>query len=155
MKNIILLIFISLLGLSSNAQMQGQMRRNNMNRIPQTQTEPSEQEIAKRKRQMEERKDEYITNFTTTLEGDEFQKEIVKQSLLSFYDEKIAIFKTPFDRAFERQEAIKKLENSHFIELQELISESDMAKIKEMIKGEFDEKEVKKKQKKRRKKRRG
>ena len=43
----------------------------------------------------------------------------------------------------------------HFKDLEELISESDMAKIKEMIKGNFDEKEiVKEKRKKKKKKRR-
>jgi len=127
-------------------------QRRNMNRIPQTSSEPSEKEIAKRKRMAEDRKDEFIANFITTLEADDFQKEIIKQHLNSFYDEKIGIFKTPYERTFEREQAIKKLEETHFKELENLISKDDMGKIKEMIKGNFDEKEVKKKKKRKEKK---
>lgn len=149
MKQLVLILFTIILSFSVDAQ----MRRNMNNRIPQTNSEPTEQEIAKRNRMIEERKNEFIDNFLTTLEGDEFQKEIVKQHLNSFYDEKLVILKTQFERIFERDEAIKKLEETHFSDLKDLISEDDMSKIKEMIKGKFDEKEVKKEKKKKRKKR--
>jgi hypothetical protein len=147
MKNIVLVLFTVFLGIN----IYGQGNRN-INRIPQNSGEPTEQEIEKRKRMMEERKNEYINNFITTLEADEFQKEIIKQSLLSFYDKKMVLLKTQYERYFEREQAIKQLEESHFVELKDLISEGDMSKIKEMIKGEFDEKEVKKEKKKKRKK---
>jgi hypothetical protein len=146
MKKIILILITLMISLTLYGQ-----RPSNMNRIPQTSSEPTEQEIAKRKRMMEERKDEFIANFLTTLEGDEFQKEIIKQSLNSFYVEKIAVLKTQFERSFDREQAIKNLEDTHFLDLKDLISEGDMTKIRELIKGNFDEKEVKKEKKKKRK----
>lgn len=146
MKKSVLIIFALLIGLNVFGQ-----RRGNMNGMP-TSREPTKEEIAKRKQMMEERKDEYIANFLTTLEADDFQKQIIKQSLNSFYDAKLAIINTEFERSFERDQAIKNLEDTHFVDLEELISENDMQKIKEMIKGNFDEKEVKKKKKKRKKK---
>ncbi|MEP5256499.1 hypothetical protein [Winogradskyella rapida] len=150
MKTSLLVIFTLLLGLNVEAQ---RSRSRDMNNIPQSNREPTEQEIAKREREMEERKEEYIDNFLTTLEADDFQKHIIKQNILSFFDEKMAIFKTQYEHSLDRKEAIKNLEDTHFVELEELISEPDMAKIKEMIKGGFDEKDVKKKKKRQRRNR--
>ena len=147
MKKTILILFTLFLTLN----IQAQRSRRNTNNIPQTNREPTEQEIAKREREIEERKDEYIDNFLTTLEADEFQKHIIKQNVNSFFEEKIAILKTPFEHSLDRNTAIKALENTHFIELEELISESDMTKLMDMIEGGFDEKEVKKKRNKKNK----
>ena len=147
MKKIVIILFALFLGLNIHAQ----SRRGNMNGIPQTNREPTEQEIAKRQREIEERKDEYISNFLTTLEADEFQKHIIKQSINSFFDKKIALLKIRYDHYLERDTAIKNLEDTHFLDLKELISEEDMTKIKELIKGDFNEKEVVKKKKKKRK----
>ena len=149
MKNIVIVVFALFMGLNTYSQM-----RRNRNMVPQTNSEPSEREIEKRKREVEERKDEFITNFLTTLEADEFQKQIIRQYLDSYIMEKEALFKVKYERSFDRIEAVKKLDETHFKDLEELISESDMAKIKEMIKGNFDEKEVKKKKKKKKRKKR-
>ncbi|WP_299362454.1 hypothetical protein [Winogradskyella sp.] len=146
MKKTILVILALILGVSTYAQ-----RRDRMGN-PIIPREPTEEEIAKYERLMEERKDEFIANFITTLEADDFQKEIIKQYLNSYFDAKGELMKVRYERSFDRQEAIKKLDNNHFKELEELISESDMAKIKEMIKGDFNEKEVKKKKRKKKKK---
>ncbi|MBU2930232.1 hypothetical protein [Winogradskyella psychrotolerans] len=137
MKKIVLLIFTIILTLNSNAQ---------------SNREPSEQEIAKYEREAEERKEEYIANFLTTLEADDFQKQIIKQTINSFLDEKIALFKIKYEHRLDREAAVKKLEDTHFLELKELISEDDMTKITELIKGDFNEKEVVKEKKKKRKK---
>ena len=98
----------------------------NRNRIPQS--EPSQQQIDAQKREMEERKDEYIANFLTTLEGDDFQKEIVKQTLNSFFEKRVALYQINYERSIDRKDAAKKLEESHFKDLKELISEDDMTK---------------------------
>ncbi|WP_400078501.1 hypothetical protein [Winogradskyella sp. R77965] len=148
MKKTVLVIFALLIGLN----VFGQMRRNR-NSIPQTTREPSEKDIEKRKRLVEERKNEYIANFLTTLEADDFQKEIIKQSLNSYFIAKVALYKTRFEHSLDRDKAIKALDDTHFADLKELISEGDMNKIKELIKGEFDEQEVVKEKKKKRKKR--
>ena len=138
--------------LSLSINVHSQMRRDRMGN-PQVPREPTEQEIAKREREIEERKQEYITNFLSTLEADEFQQVIIRQNLNSFYDKKLALLKTPFERNFERQKAIEQLEKTHFEELKSLISPDDMKKIQKMVKGEFNEKAVVKEKKKKKKKR--
>ncbi|WP_426430494.1 hypothetical protein ACPX19_13160 [Winogradskyella sp. HB-48] len=147
MKKIALLTFALLLGFNTYAQ----SRRDRMGN-PVISREPTEEEIAKYEQKLEERKDEYIANFLTTLEADDFQKEIIKQYINSYFEAKKEVLKVKYERTFDREEAIKKLNESHFKDLEELISESDMTKIKDMIKGDFDEKEAKKEKKKKRKK---
>ncbi|EDP70545.1 hypothetical protein FBALC1_07298 [Flavobacteriales bacterium ALC-1] len=148
MKKTIFIVFAIFLGLNAYSQ----VGRNMNDRLPRAQREPTEKDIARRDRMIKERKDKFIANFLTTLEADDFQKEIIKQHLNSFYDAKVEIFKTKFEHAIDREAAIKKLEDTHFVELTELISKGDMAKIKEMITGGFDEKEVEKEKKKKKKK---
>lgn len=114
---------------------------------------PTESDKKKQEKKIEERKQEFIANFMTTLEADDFQKEIIKQYINSFFEAKIAALKIPYEHNIDRQEAIKKLENAHFKELEELISENDMKKIKDMISGKFKESEVIKDKKKKKKKR--
>ncbi len=153
MKKSLLILFALFIGLNVFGQRQRQRNRD-MNRIPQTQREPTDKEIANRKQLMEDRKNEFIANFITTLEADDFQKEIIKQTLNSYFEAKIALFEIKYEHHFDRQKAIENLEETHFKELEELISESDMIKIKDMIKGDFDEKEVKKEKKKKKRKKR-
>lgn len=147
MKKAALLVFALLIGLST----QGQSRRDRTGN-PVINREPTEEEIAKYEKKLEERKDEFIANFLTTLEADAFQKEIIKQYLNSYFLAKKEIFKINYERTFDKKQAIKKLDETHFKDLEELISENDMNKIKDLIKGNFDEKEVIKKNKKRKKK---
>jgi len=149
MKKTVLILFAFIFGLSIHSQ----SRRRNNSVIPDTSREPTEQEIAKREREREERKDEYIDNFLLTLEGDEFQKHITKQNINSFLDARIVILKTPFDHHEDRKKALDNLEESHFKDLKELISESDMTKVTELINGKFNEKEVVESKKEKRKKR--
>jgi len=153
MKKVLLLLFVISAGYSANAQLMRQGGRMQQNRMAQTQ--PSEEELKKQREKMEaemkERQAEYVTNFLTTLEADDFQKEIIKQTINDYFDKKIAIYKLPFERQIERQDAVKNLNKTHFEELKTLISEGDMEKINAMIEGEFNDKDVKKKKKKRRK----
>jgi hypothetical protein len=109
---------------------------------------PNESQKERTERKIEERKQEYINNFLSTLNADDFQKEIIKQKLISFFDEKIALSKQQYSRSFEYQEAVRKLEDSHFKDIEPMLTEENMAKIKEMIQGDFDEKEVIKEKKK-------
>lgn len=149
MKKLVFILFVLLLSIDVSAQ----IRRNRPgSQIPQTNREPTDAEIAKRERMIEERKEAFIANFLTTLEADDFQKEITKQYLNSYFDKKLILLKAQYERSFQREEAIKKLDDSHFKELEELISKNDMEKVKELIKGNFDEKEVKKKRKKKKRK---
>ncbi len=151
MKKIVLIIFALFLAFNVFGQNQNQRRRNT-NSIPQNNSEPTDQQIAKQKREIEERIDEYLTNFLSTLEADEFQKHIIRQNLNSFYDARIKTSKANYGHSLDRKTADKKIEEELFTELEELISESDMIKLKDMIKGVFDEKEVLKEKKKKKKK---
>ena len=105
-------------------------------------TSPNESQKVRMEQKMEERKQDYINNFLYTLDADEFQKEIIKQKLNSFFDEKIIILKRPYNRSVELQEAITNLENSHFKDIVNMVSEDTMKKIIEMDQGDFNEKEV-------------
>ncbi|WP_179339020.1 hypothetical protein [Winogradskyella ludwigii] len=149
MKKTVLILFALIFGLSIHSQ----SRRRNNSVIPETNREPTEQEIAKREREIEERKEEYIDNFLLTLEGDEFQKHITKQNINSFLDARLVILKAPYEHYLDRVKALENLKESHFKDLKELISESDMTKVTELINGKFDEKEVAETKKEKRKKR--
>ena len=155
----IAIFIIVLIGFSAFADAQVMRRGGRMqqNRIPQAQ--PSEEEIKKQQerfeKEMKERQEEYVANFLTTLDSDAFQKEIIKQTINDYFDQKLILYRLPFESSIEKQDAIKTLNQTHFEELKKLISESDMEKINAMIEGEFDEKDVKKKKKKRRKKGKG
>jgi len=147
MKKVVLLTFALILGFSTYAQ----SRRDRMGN-PIISREPTKEEIARYEQKIEERKDEYIANFLTTLEADDFQKEIVKQYLNSYFEAKKEVLKVKYEHSIDRKEAIKNLNDSHFKDLEELISANDMKKLNDLITGEFDEKEVKNKKKKKRKK---
>lgn len=114
-------------------------------------TTPNESQKERFAQKMEERKQEYISNFLYTLDADEFQKEIIKQKLITFFDEKMVIMKTPFKRTIEFDEAVRKLENSHFNDIENMVTEDTMKKIIEMAQGDFNEKEVVKEKRKKRK----
>lgn len=114
-------------------------------------TPPNESQKVRMEQKMEERKQDYINNFLYTLDADEFQKEIIKQKLNSFFDEKIILLKRPYNRSVELQEAITNLENSHFKDIVNMVSEDTMKKIIEMAQGDFNEKEVVKEKRKKRK----
>jgi hypothetical protein len=114
--------------------------------------EPSERDIEKQKEKAEERRQEYIDNFLSTLEADEFQKAITKQTLTDFYDKVQGFMKQEFDTTLERKDAFEAFKEKHFEELKTLISKADTEKLDEFLDGKFKEKEAKKK--KRRKKKR-
>lgn len=93
-------------------------------------------------KKIEERKNEYINNFLLTLDADDFQKEIIRQKIDEFFDKKANLYKMPYKRSIEFEEALRKLEENHFNDIENMLTEENMTKIKEMVKGEFDEKEV-------------
>jgi hypothetical protein len=151
MKKLVFVLFALLVGLNNYGQ-----RRRDFTQPVRTNSEPTKQQIEKRDRMMKERREEFIANFMSTLEADEFQKVIIKQHLDSFYEAKLAILKTRFEHRLDREAAVKKLEDTHFVELEGLITEGDMKKIKDMVRGGFDEKEfLKEKKKEKRKKKKG
>jgi hypothetical protein len=103
---------------------------------------------------MENKKKEYINDFLGTLEVDDFQKEIIIQQMESYFEEfkKINLLRL---QQFEHKEHVQKLDDTHFIDLKAVITEEQMAKVMDALKGKWDhgeEKKKKKKEKKRKKK---
>jgi len=93
---------------------------------------------------------ERIQEFLSGLDSDDFQKEIIKQKLNSYYQAKKAIFMDASLKYFERDEKLTSLDNTHFTDIKEVISDDAMEKIKVFIK---DAGTTLKKQKKKEKKR--
>lgn len=151
MRTYIIIALLSVFSISAYGQRQ---RPLNSGRIQQPTTQPNEKQLEERKKKMEERRQEYIANFMKTLEADDFQKQIIQQTLDSYFEKRLALYKVQYKHSVERDDAIKQLDQTHFAELKELISENDMKRIEELIAGEFDDSEVKKKEKKKKRKKR-
>jgi hypothetical protein len=101
--------------------------------------------------EVEQKKMEYINDFIGTLKVDDFQNEIIKQTMVSYFEEivKINLLKL---RDFERKAEIERLDAAHFTDLKAVVTEEQMFKIMDAIKGKWDHSEEKKKKKKKRKK---
>ena len=100
--------------------------------------------------EVEQKKMEYINDFIGTLKVDDFQNEIIKQNMVSYFDElkKINLLGL---RDFERKTKIESLDDSHFTDLTALVTDEQMLKIMDAIKGKWDHGEEKKKKKKKEK----
>ncbi|MDT0558800.1 hypothetical protein RM697_09080 [Ichthyenterobacterium sp. W332] len=105
-----------------------------------------EQQV-RQKRKLEENKAKYIQGILDQLNADDFQKEIIKQKLNSYFDEKLKIYNVekPY---FQREQELKDLDESHFKDLEDLVSKDVIEDIKKAIKGKLDKKKEKKKRKK-------
>lgn len=115
----------------------------------------AEKDKLKYEAEMEKKKKEYISEFVGTLKVDDFQKEIIKQQMESYFTELQKINMIAGLRDFERKTYVQNLDDSHFRDLKAMITEEQMSKIMDALKGKWDrseEKKKKKKEKKRKKK---
>lgn len=148
MKKIFLTIFIlSIFSSLSYGQRRGQGRQRQQ-QIPQN-VDP-EKEKAKFAERAEVAKKKYIAEFVGSLDIDEFQKEIISQTMDSYFVELGKINKLGLN-SFEREEYIELYDKEHFKDVKEIVSEDVMAKIMDAIKGKWDRNEEKKKKKKKKK----
>ena len=90
-----------------------------------------------------------ILEFIKLLNADDFQKEIIKQKIQSYYQEKKAI-QTADLKYFEKEEQLKSLDINHFADIKDIVSEDTMNAIKNFTQN--NNSEIKKKKKKRNKK---
>ncbi|MEZ4856048.1 MAG: hypothetical protein R2812_06185 [Gelidibacter sp.] len=120
----------------------------------------AQQDEAEMKKQIEtfqkklkEDQEERIQTFVSELNTDDFQKEIIKQKLNTYYDEKKLILQDETLKYFEKDEKLSILDASYFSDIKDIISENTMAAIKNFIKDNSSElkKQKKKKKKKNRK----
>jgi hypothetical protein len=103
---------------------------------------------------MENKKKEYINDFVSSLKVDDFQKEIIKQQMESYFEEykKINLLGL---REFEHKAYVQKLDDIHFVDLKAMITAEQMGQVMNALKGKWshgEEKKKKKKEKKRKKK---
>ncbi|MCK8480721.1 hypothetical protein [Psychroserpens algicola] len=110
-------------------------------------TASEQKQIERYKEESDRRKEEYITNFMSTLDVDDFQKEIITQSLYDYFDELVKINKLGL-KSYERETHIERLDKSHFKDVQAIVSEDVMSQIMDAVKGKLDKKSGKKKRKK-------
>ena len=99
----------------------------------------------------EERKNQYINDFVSTLNVDEFQQVIIKQTMESYYSEwtKIAQYQIP---VYQKKTLVEELDATHFNDLKTIVSDEVYQKVKEGVKME-NYKDIQKKIKKSKKKR--
>jgi Mn-dependent DtxR family transcriptional regulator len=104
-------------------------------------------------KKLKEDQEERIQKFTSELHADDFQKEIIKQKLTSYYDEKKLIQQEHDLKYFEIEEKLNTLDATYFSDIKDVISEDTMTAIKNFIKDNTSElkKQKKKKKKKNRK----
>lgn len=150
MRQLLILICLLLTTVTVTAQF-GRQRQNRLGR-QQPNTPPTENQKAAFEKKAAERQAEFIANFISTLEADEFQKEIAKQTVTDYFTKAKEFAKIPFENSAQRKDAFEALKKEHFLELRTLFSKKDNEQLDKFLKGEFEEKEAKKKKKKRKKK---
>ena len=136
-----LMVSVTLFGQYNRNRTLDPQKRTQLAKQNQPLNESQKARIAKK---LEERKNKLIASFLTTLEADEFQKEIIKQTLNDYFPKKTEFYKIPFASSVEREDAEKAFDRAHFAELKEIISETDMNKINDFIAGKFSENDAKK-----------
>jgi len=146
MRRTLLLLSFLLTTVTMTAQFGGQ-RQNRFGR-QQPNTPPSENQKERMEKKALERQQEFISNFLSTLEADDFQKEIAKQTMDEYFKKIPEFMKIPFEKSVERKDAFDFMQREHFKELKTLFSDSDNEKLDKFLKGEFQEKEAKKKKRK-------
>lgn len=95
-----------------------------------------EKAMIKYEAEMDRKQDEYISDFLATLSVDDFQKEIISQTMKTYFEEfkKINMLQV---RDVQRQELIENLDNSHLKDLRAMVSEDTMSKIMDALKGKW------------------
>ncbi|GAA0745999.1 hypothetical protein GCM10009431_21780 [Gaetbulibacter jejuensis] len=99
------------------------------------------------KEQYEADKLEFIENLVSSLSVDDFQKEIIKQKLNSYFDEKQKIHQSNFP-SYIREEKLNELDRTHFTELKDICKDEVIGKIQEAVKNPLEHKKKNKRKKK-------
>lgn len=110
----------------------------------------AKKQIEKMEKEIKIKQEEYVDDFIASLEVDDFQKEIIKQKIHSYFEVRKTIF-TTYTQEFKRNELVEQLDATHFLDIIEMVSEDTMNKIVESVKGTGSAKDKKKKKKKNKK----
>jgi hypothetical protein len=112
--------------------------------------EAAKKQMEKMEKEIKIKQEEYVNDFIASLEVDEFQKEIIKQKIHSYFEIRKTIF-TTYTQEFKRNELVEQLDATHFLDIKEMVTEDTMTKIMESVKGTGAAKDKKKKKKKNKK----
>lgn len=117
------------------------------------QNSDAEKQRAEYEKKVQEEMDSRILEFVSELQVDDFQKEIIKQKIYSYYEERKKIYYNQELKYFERDEQLSTLTNTYFLDIKDIIPEDTMEHIQSFIKdGGAELKKQKKKNKKKTKK---
>lgn len=117
------------------------------------QNDNAEKQRAEYEKKAQEELDTRTQEFVSELQVDDFQKEIIKQKIQSYFQERKKIHYNQDLKYFERDEQLSMLTNIHFSDIKEMITEDTMEQIKSFVKdGGAEMKKNKKKNKKKTKK---
>ncbi|GGI57553.1 hypothetical protein [Winogradskyella haliclonae] len=150
MKRVFILICILLTTATATAQF-GRQRQNRLGRQQPNPITDENRKVSMEKKAAE-RQEEYIINFLSILEADDFQKEIAKLTLNDYFAKVKELVKLDFENSAQRKDTFDALKEEHFKELKSLLSAKDNYELDKLLKGEFRENEIKKKKKKKRRK---
>ena len=105
-----------------------------------------EKAMEKYEAEMGRKQEQYISDFLATIEVDDFQKEIITQTMKSYFEEfkKINMLQV---RDVQRQELVENLDNTHFKDLKAMVSEDTMSKIMDAVKGKWKQETSREKKK--------
>lgn len=151
MKRIIVLALLLLTTIDVSAQF-GRQRQNRIGRQTPVIPPNENQKEANLKRALEVRA-EYISAFLSSLDADEFQKEIAKQTITDFYERLNTFSSIPFGSISEKKDAFELFKNEHFKEIKSMFSENDNKKLDEFLDGKFKKEDLDNKKKKKNKRR--
>ncbi|MCK7590490.1 hypothetical protein M0G43_07900 [Subsaxibacter sp. CAU 1640] len=101
--------------------------------LSQTQDDVEKQRAEYEKKALEEL-EKRVQTFVFDLKADDFQKEIIKQKLYSYFEKKKELYLNQDLKYFERDEQLLVLNNSHFTDLKQMVSEETMEQINTFIK---------------------
>ncbi len=122
---------------------------NSLTVVGQSQSDAQKQQEAYEKK-VHEQLEELTSKFLGQLEVDDFQKEIIKQKIQTYYQVRKKIYTDQTLKYFERDEQLEALVINHFYDIKELVSEDTMGQIQSFVKdgGAAIKKEKKKNKKK-------
>jgi hypothetical protein len=112
-----------------------------------SQTNNEARQKEKYEEKVEENKQKYIQDFLKSLDVDAFQKEIIYQSIDTYFDE-VTKIQTFGLKSYEMKDEIDKMRRRHFADVRTIVSEEVMQRIEDAVTGKWDPKKDKKKQKK-------
>ena len=93
-----------------------------------------EKQRAEYEKKAQEELDSRVEEFVSELQVDDFQKEIIKQKLGTYFQERKKIFLNSDLKYFERDEQLSQLTNTHFEDINGIINDDVMDNIKSFVK---------------------